>query len=82
MLIKLKMKVAIQGVRGAFHEVAAREFFKDNEIDVVEKITFNDVLDALLFLKVTDFPEDEVMPLFRDSTEEEKQLVRERFGYC
>ena len=43
---------------------------------------FNDVLDALLFLKFTDFPEDEVMPLFRDSTEEEKQLVRERFGYC
>ena len=42
------MKVAIQGVRGAFHEVAAREFFKNNEIDVVEKITFNDVLDAVM----------------------------------
>lgn len=42
---------------------------------------FNDVLDALLFLKFTDFPEDEVMPLFRDSTEEEKKMVRERFGY-
>ena len=42
---------------------------------------FNDVLDALLFLKFTDFPEDEVMPLFRDSTDEEKKLVRERFGY-
>lgn len=42
---------------------------------------FNDVLDGLLFLKFTDFPEDEVMPLFRDGTEEEKQLVRARFGY-
>ena len=42
---------------------------------------FNEVLDGLLFLKFTDFPEDEVMPLFRDGTDEEKQLVRERFGY-
>ena len=42
---------------------------------------FNDTLDALLFLKFTDFPEDEVMPLFRDSSEEEKETVRKRFGY-
>jgi putative hemolysin len=42
---------------------------------------FNDTLDALLFLTFTDFPEDEVMPLFRDATPEEQQLVRERFGY-
>lgn len=42
---------------------------------------FNDTLDALLFLTFTDFPEDEVMPMFRDTTPEEQQLVRERFGY-
>lgn len=42
---------------------------------------FNDTLDALLFLTFTDFPEDEVMPMFRDTTVEEQQLVRERFGY-
>ncbi len=42
---------------------------------------FNDTLDALLFLTFTDFPENEVMPLFRDATSEEQQLVRERFGY-
>lgn len=42
---------------------------------------FNDTLDALLFLTCTDFPEDEVMPLFRDATLEEQQLVRERFRY-
>ena len=42
---------------------------------------FNDTLDALLFLKFTDFPEDEVMPLFRDSSDEEKEMVRKRFGY-
>ena len=28
-----------------------------------------------------DFPEDEVMPLFRDSSDEEKEIVRKRFGY-
>ena len=42
---------------------------------------FNDTLDALLFLKFTDFPEDEVMPFFRDSNDEEKETVRKRFGY-
>ena len=42
---------------------------------------FNDTLDALLFLTFTNFPEDEVMPLFRDGNEEERQAVRKRFGY-
>ena len=42
---------------------------------------FNDTLDALLFLTFTDFPEDEVMPLFKDATPEEQLLVRKRFGY-
>ena len=42
---------------------------------------FNDTLDSLLFLTFTDFPEDEVMPLFRDSNDEEKENVRKRFGY-
>ena len=42
---------------------------------------FNDTLDALLFLTFTDFPEDEVMPLFRDSSDVEKEIVRKRFGY-
>ncbi len=42
---------------------------------------FNDTLDSLLFLTFTDFPEDEVMPLFRDSSDEKKEIVRKRFGY-
>ena len=42
---------------------------------------FNDTLDALLFLTFTEFPENEVMPLFRDSCDEEKETVRKRFGY-
>ena len=42
---------------------------------------FNNSLDSLLFLTFTEFPEDEVMPLFRDSSDEEKESVRKRFGY-
>ena len=42
---------------------------------------FNDSLDCLMFLTFTEFPEDEVMPLFRDSSDEEKEIVRKRFGY-
>ena len=42
---------------------------------------FNDTLDSLLFLTFTDFPEDEVMPLFRDSSDKEIETVRKRFGY-
>ena len=42
---------------------------------------FNNSLDSLLFLTFTEFPEDEVMPLFRDSSEEEKEMVKKRFGY-
>ena len=42
---------------------------------------FNNSLDGLLFLTFTEFPEDEVMPLFRDSSDEEKEMVRKRFGY-
>ena len=47
------MKIAIQGVRGAFHEEAAREFFSGKDIDIVEKMTFEEVLDS-----VTDFESD------------------------
>lgn len=39
--------VAIQGVRGAFHEIAAREFFKGEEIAILECITFKDLFNAL-----------------------------------
>lgn len=42
------MKVAIQGVRGAFHEVAAREFFAGKDIEPVERLTFNDVMESVL----------------------------------
>lgn len=36
-------KVAIQGVQGAFHDIAAREYFSDIKIDLVECITFEEL---------------------------------------
>jgi prephenate dehydratase len=38
------MKIAIQGIRGAFHEVAARQFFGD-QIDVVPALSFRELFD-------------------------------------
>lgn len=40
-------RVAIQGVAGANHEIAAREFFKDCEVEVVPCITFQELFDRV-----------------------------------
>jgi len=40
-------KVAIQGVSGAFHEIAARQYFEGEEIDILPCITFKDLFKAL-----------------------------------
>ena len=40
-------RVAIQGVPGAFHEIAARSYFKDEEIEVVACETFKDLFGRL-----------------------------------
>lgn len=42
-----KIKVAIQGVQGAFHDIATREYFKDNVLEIVPCLTFEDLF-ALL----------------------------------
>ena len=42
------LRVAIQGVRGAFHEVAAREFFRGRELTIVEELTFEELLDSVV----------------------------------
>lgn len=41
------IKVAIQGVQGAFHDIAAREYFKDNVLEIVPCLTFEDLFDLL-----------------------------------
>jgi len=40
-------KVAIQGVSGAFHEIAAREFFQGEEIDILPCNTFKELFQSL-----------------------------------
>lgn len=40
-------RVAIQGVKGCFHEIAAREFFQGEEIDAVECETFEELFDTV-----------------------------------
>ena len=41
------ISVAIQGVRGSFHEMAAIEYFRDNEILTVPCDTFGDLFSVL-----------------------------------
>lgn len=42
-----KLRVTIQGVAGCFHDAAAREYFKDRDIDTVPFVTFHDMFEAL-----------------------------------
>ncbi len=45
---KFKMKIAIQGEAGCFHEVAARQYFSYDTIEIVPCLTFDLTLSALL----------------------------------
>ncbi len=40
-------KVAIQGIAGSFHDIAAREYFNDQEIEIVPCATFKDVFSTI-----------------------------------
>ena len=40
-------RVAIQGVSGAFHEIAARQYFEGEKIEILPCITFKDLFKAL-----------------------------------
>lgn len=46
-----KISVAIQGVSGAFHEIASRQYFKGHQLEIIQCLSFNDLFDALLFGK-------------------------------
>lgn len=47
------MKISIQGIKGAFHEEAAKNYFK-SEIEIVPQKTFEDVIKSVLNLE-SDF---------------------------
>ena len=40
-------RIAIQGVSGAFHDIAARQFFTEEEVEIIPCITFKEVFDAV-----------------------------------
>lgn len=40
-------KVAIQGIAGCFHDIASREYFRDEEIEIVPCETFKDVFASI-----------------------------------
>lgn len=41
------MKVAIQGIKGSFHDIAAHQFFKDQHIELICCDTFEQIFDAM-----------------------------------
>lgn len=44
---KKKLRIAIQGGYGAFHEIAAREYFQTKNLEIVPRNTFKDVFRTL-----------------------------------
>ncbi len=44
---KRELRIAIQGGYGAFHEIAAREYFETDNIEIVPRETFKDVFKTL-----------------------------------
>ncbi|MFO8001525.1 MAG: prephenate dehydratase [Marinilabilia sp.] len=47
MSTKETVKVAIQGIRGANHEIAARAYFSDKDVEVVPCHTFDEVFEVM-----------------------------------
>ena len=39
----MKKKVAIQGIAGSYHDIAARNYFEGEEIEIIGCNTFRDV---------------------------------------
>ena len=44
---RLMKKVAIQGIAGSFHDIAAREYFRGEEIEIVACKTFKEVFETI-----------------------------------
>lgn len=43
----MKRKVAIQGIAGSYHEMAARDYFEGEEIEIIDCESFRDVIAAI-----------------------------------
>lgn len=46
-VIQKMKKIAIQGVPGSYHDIAAHKFFKNEEIELICCNTFEEVFDTL-----------------------------------
>ena len=49
---KKNKKIAIQGEFGAFHEIAALRYFKNEEVEIIPALTFKDLFKCLKDKKV------------------------------
>jgi len=47
--MKTIKRIAIQGVSGAFHEIASRQFFGEEKTKIIQCLSFNELFDSLLF---------------------------------
>lgn len=52
---KQKTRVVIQGIQGAFHEIAARHYFESNNVEVVPAMTFKNLIEKASDSEVSDF---------------------------
>lgn len=43
----MSLQIAIQGIEGSYHEMAARQFFNDDEIEIIECPNFTDVIETV-----------------------------------
>ncbi|MDR1958072.1 MAG: prephenate dehydratase [Planctomycetaceae bacterium] len=43
----MKKQIAIQGIRGSYHEIAAKRYFQDEEVEILACHTFQDVIAAV-----------------------------------
>ena len=46
----MKKKVAIQGIAGSYHDIAARNYFEGEEIEIIGCNTFRDVVSAEIII--------------------------------
>jgi prephenate dehydratase len=54
-IVKSPNRIAIQGVRGAFHEIAAQRYFgEDANLEIVEATTFDDLVEMTLQGEIAD----------------------------
>ena len=47
-------KIAIQGIKGSFHDIAAHQYYKDDEVELICCDTFEDIYTKCNYCKKGD----------------------------